>query len=67
MFFVEDLLPPEQVAWYKESAPGVCDSPGGGELFTNSAEYYPLIADRVYQFHSHARDLPSVESRRRRN
>ena len=50
MFFVEDLLPPEQVAWYKEVRQ-VCATPQAvGELFTNSAEYYPLIADRVINF-----------------
>jgi mannonate dehydratase len=50
MFFVEDLLPPEQVAWYKEVRQ-VCATPQAvGELFTNSAEYYPLIAERVINF-----------------
>ena len=50
MFFVEDLLPPEQVAWYREVRQ-VCATPQAvGELFTNSAEYYPLIADRVINF-----------------
>jgi len=50
MFFVEDLLPPEQVAWYKEVRQ-LCATPQAvGELFTNQAEYYPLITERVINF-----------------
>ena len=50
MFFVEDLLAPEQVAWYREVRQ-ICATPQAvGELFTNQAEYYPLITERVINF-----------------
>lgn len=50
MYFVEDLLAPEQVAWYRQVRQ-ICATPQAvGELFTNQAEYYPLIADRVINF-----------------
>jgi mannonate dehydratase len=50
LYFVEDLLPPEQVSWYAEVRK-VCATPQAvGEVFTNSAEYYPLIAERVINF-----------------
>jgi mannonate dehydratase len=50
MFFVEDLLAPERLDWYKEVRK-VCATPQAvGEVFTNPAEYYPLIAERSVDF-----------------
>jgi len=50
MYFVEDLLAPEKLAWYKEVRK-VCATPQAvGEVFTNPAEYYPLIAERSVDF-----------------
>ncbi|HAH17203.1 MAG TPA: mandelate racemase, partial [Chloroflexi bacterium] len=43
LFFVEDILPPEHVAYYRHIKQ-VCTTPQAmGELFINSAEYLPLI------------------------
>jgi len=50
MYFVEDLLAPEKLAWYKEVRK-VCATPQAvGEVFTNPLEYYPLIAERSVDF-----------------
>jgi mannonate dehydratase len=50
MYFVEDVLPPEQVAWYREIRKVSATPQAVGEVFTNPAEYYPLIAERVINF-----------------
>jgi len=50
MFFVEDVLAPEQLDWYKEIRK-VCTTPQAvGELFTHPFEYYPLISQRLIDF-----------------
>jgi mannonate dehydratase len=50
MYFVEDLLPPEQLAWYKEVRK-VCATPQAvGEVFSSPTEYYPLISERLVDF-----------------
>jgi mannonate dehydratase len=50
MFFVEDVLPPEQLAWYKHIRE-VCSTPQAvGELFTHPFEYMPFIAERLIDF-----------------
>ena len=50
MFFVEDVLAPEQLAWYKHIRQ-VCTTPQAvGELFTHPFEYLPLIHDRLVDF-----------------
>ena len=50
MLFVEDVLPPEQVAWYKHIRQ-ICTTPQAvGEIFTHPFEYLPLIADRLIDF-----------------
>jgi mannonate dehydratase len=50
MFFVEDVLAPEQLAWYKQIRQ-VCTTPQAvGELFTHPFEYVPLIHDRLIDF-----------------
>lgn len=50
MLFVEDVLAPEQVAWYKHIRQ-VCTTPQAvGELFTHPFEYLPLITDRLIDF-----------------
>jgi mannonate dehydratase len=50
MYFVEDVLPPEQVAWYREIRKVAATPQAVGEVFTNPAEYYPLIAERVINY-----------------
>jgi mannonate dehydratase len=50
MFFVEDILPPEQIDWFHEIKK-VCTTPMAmGELFTSPREYVPLISERVIDF-----------------
>ena len=50
MFFLEDILAPEQLQWYRNIRQ-VCSTPQAvGELFTHPAEYIPLITDRLIDF-----------------
>ncbi|MBY0507475.1 MAG: starvation-sensing protein RspA [Bryobacteraceae bacterium] len=50
MLFVEDVLPPEQLAWYRQIRQ-VCTTPQAvGELFTHPFEYMPLIAERLIDY-----------------
>ncbi len=50
MFFIEDVLSPEQLEWYKHIRQ-VCTTPQAvGELFTHPFEYYPLISQRLIDF-----------------
>jgi mannonate dehydratase len=50
MFFVEDVLPPEQIAWYKHIRQATTTPQAVGELFTHPFEYLPLITDRLIDF-----------------
>ncbi|MBI4663461.1 MAG: mandelate racemase [Verrucomicrobia bacterium] len=50
MFFVEDILPPEQIDYFKQIR-GVTTTPMAmGELFTHPHEWRPLIAERLIDF-----------------
>ena len=50
MFFVEDILAPEQIDWFRRIKQ-VCTTPlAMGELFTSPHEYVPLISERVIDF-----------------
>jgi mannonate dehydratase len=50
MFFVEDILPPEHIAHYRQIRQ-VCSTPMAiGELFTNPQEWAPLISERLIDF-----------------
>lgn len=50
MLFVEDVLPPEQLAWYRQIRQ-VCTTPQAvGEVFSHPFEYMPLITERVIDF-----------------
>lgn len=50
MFFVEDILPPEQISYFRQIRQ-VCATPMAmGELFTNPHEWVPLIAERIIDF-----------------
>ena len=50
MYFVEDILPPEQIAWYRNIRQ-ICSTPQAvGEVFSNSYEYLPLITERLIDF-----------------
>ncbi|MFN7920966.1 MAG: enolase C-terminal domain-like protein [Bryobacteraceae bacterium] len=50
MFFIEDVLPPEQISWYKHIRT-VCTTPQAiGEVFSHPFEYLPLITERLIDF-----------------
>jgi mannonate dehydratase len=50
MYFVEDILPPEQIAWYRNIRQ-ICTTPQAvGEVFTHPYEYLPLITERLIDF-----------------
>src|SRR5947208_5642545 len=50
MYFLEDVLPPEQVAWYRNIRQ-VCSTPQAiGEVFSHPLEVIPLITDRLIDF-----------------
>jgi mannonate dehydratase len=50
MYFVEDLLGPEHLDWYPEVRKACATPQAVGEVFSNPAEYYPLIASHVIDF-----------------
>ena len=50
MFFVEDVLAPEQLSWYREIRRACTTPQAVGELFTHPFEYMPLIADKLIDF-----------------
>jgi mannonate dehydratase len=50
LFFVEDLLAPEDIAWFARVRQ-LCSTPlAMGELFTSPHEWIPLIKDRLIDF-----------------
>ncbi len=50
LFFLEDVLSPEQIAWFRNIRQ-VCSTPlAMGETFTSPLEYMPLIAGRLIDF-----------------
>jgi mannonate dehydratase len=50
MFFVEDILPPEQIDWFKHIKEVSTTPLAMGELFTSPREYVPLISQRAIDF-----------------
>jgi mannonate dehydratase len=50
MFFVEDILPPEQIAWFRQIRQITTTPMAMGELFTHPQEYIPLISERLIDF-----------------
>ncbi|MER3406242.1 MAG: mandelate racemase, partial [Chloroflexota bacterium] len=50
LFFLEDLLPPEQVAYYRLVRQQCTTPQAMGELFINPHEYTPLITERLIDF-----------------
>ena len=50
MFFVEDVLAPEQLSWYKELRRLTTTPQAVGELFTHPFEFLPLIGERLIVF-----------------
>jgi len=50
LFFVEDILPPEQVQWFRLIREQCTTPQAIGELFVNPLEYVPLITERLIDF-----------------
>lgn len=50
LFFLEDVLPPEQIAWYRQIR-AQCTTPQAvGELFISPHEWTPLITERLIDY-----------------
>jgi mannonate dehydratase len=50
LFFLEDVLPPEQIAYFRQIRQQCATPMAMGELFTNVQEYLPLISERLIDF-----------------
>lgn len=50
MFFVEDILPPEQIDYFKRIRAQTSTPMAMGELFTHPHEWRPLISNRLIDF-----------------
>jgi mannonate dehydratase len=50
LFFLEDVLPPEQIAYFRHIKQQCATPIAMGELFTNVQEYLPLISERLIDF-----------------
>ncbi|GIV80249.1 MAG: D-mannonate dehydratase CC2812 [Litorilinea sp.] len=50
LFFLEDLLPPEQIHWYRLVRQQCTTPQAMGELFINPHEWMPLITERLIDF-----------------
>ena len=50
LYFLEDLLSPEQVGWYRQVRQQCATPQAMGELFINPHEYLPLITERLIDF-----------------
>ncbi len=50
LFFLEDVLPPEQIAWFRHIKQVTTTPQAMGELFTHPHEWTPLISERLIDF-----------------
>jgi mannonate dehydratase len=50
LFFLEDLLSPEQIHWYRQVRQQCTTPQAMGELFINPHEWTPLITERLIDF-----------------
>src|SRR5262245_27299946 len=50
MFFVEDVLAPENVAWYRQIRQTSTTPQAVGEIFTHPFEFMPLITERLIDY-----------------
>jgi mannonate dehydratase len=50
LFFLEDVLPPEQIAWYRHIRQQCTTPQAVGELFMNVQEWLPLISERLIDY-----------------
>jgi mannonate dehydratase len=53
MFFVEDILPPELIQWYRNIKQVTSTPMAMGEIFTNPQEWVPCITERIIDFARH--------------
>ena len=50
LFFLEDVLPPEQIQWFRLIRQQCTTPQAMGELFINPHEWMPLISERLIDF-----------------
>lgn len=50
LFFLEDALPPEQIAWFRLIREQCTTPQAMGELFVNPHEWLPLITERLIDY-----------------
>lgn len=50
LFFLEDVLPPEQLAYFRQIRSQCATPQAIGELFVNSNEWLPLVSERLIDF-----------------
>ena len=50
LYFLEDVLAPEQIEWYRMIRDQCTTPQAMGELFVNPMEYMPLIRDRLIDY-----------------
>ena len=50
LFFLEDVLSPENISWFKHIREQCTTPQAVGELFVNPQEYVPLISERLIDF-----------------
>jgi mannonate dehydratase len=50
LFFLEDVLPPEQIDWFRQIRQQCTTPQAMGELFTNPHEWTPLVSERLIDF-----------------
>jgi mannonate dehydratase len=50
LFFVEDILPPEHIEWYRHIRQQCTTPQAIGELFVSPHEWMPLITERLIDF-----------------
>jgi mannonate dehydratase len=50
LFFLEDVLPPEQILWYREIRKTSTTPQAMGELFVSPLEWLPLVSERLIDF-----------------
>lgn len=50
MFFIEDVLPPEHLQWYRQIRQACTTPQAVGEVFSHPLEYVPLVTDRLIDF-----------------
>lgn len=50
LYFLEDVLAPEQIAWFRLIRQQCTTPQAMGELFTNPQEWLPLVSERLIDF-----------------